>query len=391
MQNPINFRSAGTINPSQSAATGSSSGSSGNGGGSNTTATGAQKKQHKYPKRLSQNQEKRVEGSGSASSYRPTTSTLSKTRVEEMYNSRTNQDRDTRNASPIIPLRNFNNWVKGVLIYKYVPMQSVVLDISCGKGGDLFKYHFRNIKYYVGADIAHASLVDCSTRYNENSAQFKFPITLIHADVGKTHIDPALPRGLLFDAVSCQFAAHYMFDAEEHARMLLRNVTDRLKNGGKFILTTSDAYVLVKMLRNVQGYTLKNDVFEATFHCAPDKSFPNVFGNRYDFQLIDAVDLCPEYLVPPKQFIDLAREFNLHIVEHLNFHDFYEKYGSNQETKVNVKPELKLEGMTEDLWTAIYLYRAFVFEKRGGPVPQDQYQMPTGYKKLSQSDIISLK
>ena len=190
MQNPINFRSAGTMNQAQSSSAGSSSGSGGNGANNNnttttTTSAGTQKKQHKYPKRLSQNMEKRAEGSAGASSSRPTTSSLSKTRVEEMYNSRTNQDRDTRNASPIIPLRNFNNWVKGVLIYKYVPMQSVVLDISCGKGGDLFKYHFRNIKYYVGVDIAHASLVDCTSRYNENSAQFKFPITLIHADVGK--------------------------------------------------------------------------------------------------------------------------------------------------------------------------------------------------------------
>lgn len=182
-----------------------------------------------------------------------------------------------------------------------------------------------------------------------------------------------------------------MFDEEDHARMLLRNVSDRLKNGGKFILTTSDAYVLVKMLRATEGFTLKNEVFEANFHCAPDKSFPQVFGNRYDFQLDDAVDKCAEYLVPPKQFIELAREYNLHIVEHSNFHDFYEKYGSNQETKMNVKPELKLEGMTEDLWTAIYLYRAFVFEKRGDTLIQEQYNLPSGYKKLQEQDIISCK
>lgn len=182
-----------------------------------------------------------------------------------------------------------------------------------------------------------------------------------------------------------------MFDTEDHARMLLRNVADRLKNGGKFILTTSDAYVMVKMLRNAEGFTLKNEVFEATFHGNPDKSFPNVFGNQYDFQLVDAVDKCPEFLVPPKHLIDLAKEFNLHIIEHLNFHDFYDKYGNNQEVKANVKPELKLEGMTEDQWTAIYLYRTFVFEKRGDTsLPQEQYVSPTGFRRITESDIISL-
>jgi len=158
----------------------SSSGAS-NGGGSGSGV----KKQHKYPKRLNQNKEKRVYGEQQTPIPRQHLPT-----AEEMYNSRTNQDRDTRNNSPIKPLRNFNNWVKGVLIYKYVPTQGVVLDISCGKGGDLFKYHFRNIRSYVGVDIASSSLSDCIQRYNgkEGSSQFKFPITLIHADVGKVCI-----------------------------------------------------------------------------------------------------------------------------------------------------------------------------------------------------------
>jgi len=103
---------------------------------------------------------------------------------EEMYNRRTNQDRNSRNNSPIKPLRDFNNWIKKVLIHKYVPTKSVVLDLCCGKGGDLFKYHFRNVKSVVGVDIARSSLLDCIERYNGKD-DMSFSLMLIHADVGK--------------------------------------------------------------------------------------------------------------------------------------------------------------------------------------------------------------
>ncbi|KAL9648093.1 hypothetical protein ABK040_007459 [Willaertia magna] len=362
---------------------------------------GGQKK-HKYPKRLNQNQEKQrhepVQFTSSSSnnnlSNNNTYGTLVSTSAEKMYNERKNQDRETRNRSPIKPLRNFNNWIKGVLIYKYVPYQGTVLDLSCGKGGDLFKYHFRNIKSYVGVDIALSSLRDCIQRYNEGSNVFKFPASLIHADAGKDRIEKVLPKGIKFDAVSCQFAIHYMFDSEEHARNVMLNVTDKLKLGGKFIVTTPDAYVLVKKLRNTQGNTIKNEVFEATFLCEEDKSFSQVFGNRYDFQLVDAVDKCPEYLVPPKHFVELAKQYGLYIVENLNFHDFYDKYNNQQELKLNVKPELKLEGMTDDQWSAIYLYRAYVFEKKVETSQvigdaQETYS-PPNYRNLQESDIIRL-
>lgn len=175
--NYINFRSGGTQQPSSATSIGSAP---------------SGPKKHKYPTKLSQNMEKGRGGEGSSGSggsmqaynQRPTSSLPT---AEDMYNSKTNLNREMRSKSVIMPLRNFNNWVKGVLIYKYVPQQAAVLDISCGKGGDLFKYHHRNIRSYVGVDIARSSLVDCIQRYNDN-APFKFPMTLIHADVGRVSI-----------------------------------------------------------------------------------------------------------------------------------------------------------------------------------------------------------
>ena len=48
-------------------------------------------------------------------------------------------------------MRSFNNWVKSVLIRSYLGPSSTVLDLCCGKGGDLNKWKEGRIKYLVCA------------------------------------------------------------------------------------------------------------------------------------------------------------------------------------------------------------------------------------------------
>lgn len=76
-----------------------------------------------------------------------------------------------RGDSPIIGLRNLNNWIKSVLIAKFgrSPLQESatrrgrtsgkVLDIGCGKGGDLRKWFKANIAEYVGLGTSLLSLL----------------------------------------------------------------------------------------------------------------------------------------------------------------------------------------------------------------------------------------
>lgn len=61
-------------------------------------------------------------------------------------NARPNTDRVARQDSPIIGLKSFNNWIKTVLIAKFARREDEVgpkvkvLDLGCGKGGDLQKW-----------------------------------------------------------------------------------------------------------------------------------------------------------------------------------------------------------------------------------------------------------
>ena len=55
-------------------------------------------------------------------------------------------------------MRNFNNWVKSVLIRTYLDkiQKAHVLDLCCGKGGDLLKWKEGGISYLVGAGNANS-------------------------------------------------------------------------------------------------------------------------------------------------------------------------------------------------------------------------------------------
>lgn len=71
--------------------------------------------------------------------------------VAEHYNARPNVQPQARGRSEIIHLRDFNNWTKSVLIREFVSQRKLsVLDLACGKGGDLFKWDKASVQHVTG-------------------------------------------------------------------------------------------------------------------------------------------------------------------------------------------------------------------------------------------------
>ncbi len=190
-----------------------------------------------------------------------------------------------RKESPIIGLKNFNNWVKSVLISSFAhpvlaaspnagPMANTparqgmrgpargagkVLDLGCGKGGDVIKWVKARIREYVGvgqcctrtshffcsyppSDIAAVS-IDQARRRHSDLRPPKFSAYFTAADCYIQSLSDVLPPGVLpplapeFDVVSMQFCMHYAFESEEKARTMLGNVSNWLRPGGRLVGT----------------------------------------------------------------------------------------------------------------------------------------------------------
>ena len=66
--------------------------------------------------------------------------------VHEHYNKIVNQNLQKRSNDHLVNLRNFNNFIKSVLLKNYVHAGDHVLDLGCGKGGDLQNFNALKIK-----------------------------------------------------------------------------------------------------------------------------------------------------------------------------------------------------------------------------------------------------
>ncbi|GJN39521.1 hypothetical protein PR202_gb28645 [Eleusine coracana subsp. coracana] len=236
-------------------------------------------------------------------------------RVADHYSARSNQTLEERENSPIIHLKKLNNWIKSVLIQLYAHPGDCVLDLACGKGGDLIKWDKARVGYYVGVDIAEGS-----------------------------------------------FALHYSWSTEARARQALANVSALLRPGGIFVGTMPDANVIIKRLREAEGLEFGNSVYWISF------------GEEYAEK--DAVD-CPEWVVPFHLFKLLAEEYGLELVLMKNFHEFVHEYLQKPEfTELMRRLGALGDGrqdqstLSQDEWEVSYLYLAFVLRKRGQPPTQ---------------------
>ncbi|KAF3335967.1 mRNA cap guanine-N7 methyltransferase 1 [Carex littledalei] len=315
------------------------------------------------------------------SHYEEDESSINARRVADHYSARSNQTLEQREASPIIHLKKLNNWIKSVLIQLYARPGDAVLDLACGKGGDLIKWDKARIGYYVGIDIAEGSIKDCRTRYNGDADQqqkrkkFSFPARLICADCYDVRLDQYLDDDAPFDICSCQFALHYSWSNEARARQALANISALLRPGGTFVGTMPDANVLIKKLREAEGLEFGNSVYSVSFDEEYQQkrfSSSNPFGIKYKFHLEDAVD-CPEWIVPFHVFKALAEEYDLELVMMKNFHEFVNEYLRKPEF-TELMRRLGALGdrqdqstLTQDEWDVAYLYLAYVLRKRGPP------------------------
>lgn len=257
--------------------------------------------------------------------------------VAEHYNKREEKGVDARYDSRIFYMRNFNNWIKSVLINEFLNeiktdnrMNISVLDLACGKGGDLLKWKMGRIRHLICADIAETSVKHCQGRYEEMKMRQRdvrdvFSAEFHTADCSKIRLKNLYrDTGTQFDLTSCQFSFHYTFETYSQAKMMMTNACESLKEGGYFIGTIPNGNEIVRRLRDAKGLSFGNDVYNIKF-C--DKSDFPLFGCKYNFHLEGVVD-CPEFLVYFPVFEELAKNQGMRLVYRKTFAEFFDENAS---------------------------------------------------------------
>ncbi|GAA6061658.1 hypothetical protein JCM10212_000841 [Sporobolomyces blumeae] len=301
--------------------------------------------------------------------------------VANHYNARPNISRETRLDSPIIGLKNFNNWIKSVLVAKWARREGddskpkvKVLDLGCGKGGDLQKWAKAGTDEYVGIDLAAVSVEQARSRW-EYMRNPRFPATFLALDCFEDTIEGALAPELVsrpFDVVSMQFCMHYAFETEDKARQMLDNATKYLRQGGVVIGTIPDAQNLLEKLAQVPDdaelLTYGNSVYGIKFDTRTPPDETTHFGHRYTFFLQDAVEEVPEYVVYWDKFVELAAEYGLRPAYCSPFSDIFADESDDPLfaqllTRMRVVDQDGNAEMDEDQLEAAMLYLGFALVK----------------------------
>ncbi|XP_054579795.1 mRNA cap guanine-N7 methyltransferase isoform X2 [Eptesicus fuscus] len=276
--------------------------------------------------------------------------------VAAHYNELQEVGLEKRSQSRIFYLRNFNNWMKSVLI-----------------------------------DIADVSVKQCQQRYedmkNRRDNEYIFNAEFITADCSKELlIDKFRDPEMHFDICSCQFVCHYSFESYDQADMMLRNACERLSPGGYFIGTTPNSFELIRRLEASETESFGNEIYTVKFQKKGD--YP-LFGCKYDFNLEGVVDV-PEFLVYFPLLNEMVKKYNMKLIYKKTFLEFYEEKIKNSENKMLLKRMQALEAYPANENSKLASEKADDYEHAAQYIKNSQVRLPLGTLSKSEWEATSI-
>lgn len=290
------------------------------------------------------------------------------------------------NPNNRLSLQHFHNiWIKKNLIYDYSPSKlenseypkGKLLDLACGKGGDLSKWKNAKFKEVISLDI-DKSCVEYAINFFKTYPKPKPTVRYAWADTSKL-IFPNQDSGMNnmqkkrlkeyitnkfeFDMVSCQFCIHYYFENELKFRTLLQNVSDNLKIGGYFIGTCFNGKKIYDSLykkKEIDGIKDNNTVLWKIIKEYKTKKLdinkPS-FGMKINVYIESIGNSHDEYLVNFDYFKKELVNYGFELIKHESFEKEYEKSLANNNIKNIVN---KMTNAEKEL---SFLNDLFVFKK----------------------------
>ncbi|KAI3383283.1 hypothetical protein SNEBB_008387 [Seison nebaliae] len=309
-------------------------------------------------------------------------------RIIESYSRVAENDLDERNVSRLFYGRNLNNWIKATLINEslcefYANSENVrLLDVGCGKGGDLLKYKNHSIiKEITCSDLCESSINICRSRVESLDINHKN----FHFDVSNVSQNDFLSTcgEKTFNLISCQF-----------------NISMRLERNGIFFGITADAEMILNLLGR-KGKAITESIismengkrFGRISYTSPiihiETKFPveinsenkvvewkcgngeppPLIGSEIMFSLHNNLVNCPEYLCYFPFLVDVAESFGLILIKSkLSIDHVYMNQQRHKRLLRRMKAMEEQNGrnsatISPDDWELVSLYRTFRFRK----------------------------
>jgi len=308
------------------------------------------------------------------------------------YNRNTTRDKFASKA-----MMDFHNhWVKNHSLIAKVGGKRL-LDLACGKGGDLNKWIKAGVVDVVGFDYVRDNIenpidgvyarmstidmpssnryafltMDCSKVLSSAAAQTDEDREVAQILWGegvssKGNLSKYWDMMKDFDVVSCQFALHYFFENETTLQNFLTNVDKHLKPGGRFIGTCLDGgkvKIALGNSENIRGMKNGKVLWDITKH----------YTNTDEVKLGDAVDIymesigrvAREYLVNMRLLEARLRDMGYTCVFITGFDAVYDKV-SKEATGVYAD---SLRSMSDTEKQYSFMNCMFCFEKNTAAPP----------------------
>ena len=274
-------------------------------------------------------------------------------------------------------MRNFHNYIKSIMIYKYCNKKSV-LDVGAGRGGDVMKFYHSKVKYVFGIDVdayeldsntdgpksrvltlknkfpnfplMEFSLGDAGVEFNLNDQQKVFKMKENDIKLYNKYFNSSKK----FEVFNCQFMIHFVFKSENTLNNFCKNINNYLAKDGYLLITTLDGNILHNLFKKHNGkiesyYTDSNENKNKFFNFTANYDYMNVdintTGLNYESYLSwinDEDESYTEYIVGKDYLINVLKEkANMSLVDTATFSEIYNNYSTFFKNSANFESEKK--------------------------------------------------
>ena len=274
----------------------------------------------------------------------------------QFYNSKQNDKSDVYFER----MRRFHNKIKEQLYNKYCKNTNWLLELCSGKGGDMHKWMFNNIKNVNGYDISDRNITECQRRFNNLQKQERSCLNYNFFNLDLTRGDSydVIYKNNTggFDVVCCQFGFHYFFGCLDHFQNIMKILETALNDSGYFIITFLDDTRINELFQeNKRTCSYEKDGEIIYFLERDNLDNTKIYGNRLKITLNGNNILgegSDEWIINYNSLLQSMENAGFDCIETKLFQEIYEKSFDLSDCEKNIS----------------FLNRYCVFKKRTTPI-----------------------